>query len=61
MFPSVEIYCVLVQGQHLQMTLYHRGENQVEFVPSCPTSRDPRLVPEDADLEEVLLGYPNIS
>ncbi|CAK9237585.1 unnamed protein product [Sphagnum troendelagicum] len=34
------------------MTLYHRGENQVEFVPSCPTSRDPRLVPEDADLEE---------
>jgi hypothetical protein len=52
---------VLVQGQHLQMTLYHRGENQVEFVPSCPTSRDPRLVPEDADLEEVLLGYPNIS
>ncbi len=61
LFPSVEIYCVLVQGQHLQMALYHHGENQVEFVPSCPTARDPRPVPEDADLEEVLLGYPNIS
>jgi len=30
-------------------------------VPSCPTSRDPSPTPEDADLEEVLMGYPNIS
>ncbi|KAH9561114.1 hypothetical protein CY35_05G002300 [Sphagnum magellanicum] len=43
------------------MTLYHGGENDVEFVPSCPTSRDPSPTPEDADLEEVLMGYPNIS
>ncbi len=43
------------------MALYHRGENEVEFVPSCPTSRDPSPTPEDADLEEVLMGYPNIS
>jgi len=41
--------------------LYHGGENDVEFVPSCPTSRDPSPTPEDADLEEVLMGYPNIS
>jgi len=41
--------------------LYHRGENEVEFVPSCPTSRDPSPTPENADLEEVLMGYPNIS
>jgi len=61
LFPSVEIYCVLVQGQHLQMALYHHGENQVEFVPTCPTSRDLRPISKDADLEEVLLGYPNIS
>jgi len=43
------------------MVLYHGGENDVEFVPSCPTSRDPSPTPEDADLEEVLMGYPNIS
>ncbi|CAM6021488.1 unnamed protein product [Sphagnum balticum] len=43
------------------MTLYHGGENDVEFVPSCPTSRDPSPTPEDADLEGVLMGYPNIS
>ncbi|CAK9275573.1 unnamed protein product [Sphagnum jensenii] len=43
------------------MALYHRGENQVEFVPSCPTSRDPSPTREDADLEGVLMGYPNIS
>jgi len=43
------------------MMLYHRGENEVEFVPSCPTSRDPSPTPENADLEEVLMGYPNIS
>jgi hypothetical protein len=43
------------------MALYHAGENDVEFVPSCPTSRDPSPTPEDADLEEVLMGYPNIS
>ncbi len=43
------------------MALYHGGENDVEFVPSCPTSRDPSPTPEDADLEGVLMGYPNIS
>ncbi len=42
------------------MALYHGGEN-VEFVPSCPTSRDPSPTPEDVDLEGVLMGYPNIS
>ncbi|CAM6011115.1 unnamed protein product [Sphagnum balticum] len=42
------------------MALYHRGENQVEFVPSCPTL-DPSPTREDADLEGVLMGYPNIS
>ncbi len=43
------------------MALYHGGENDVEFVPSCPTLRDPSATPEDADLEGVLMGYPNIS
>ncbi|CAM6021489.1 unnamed protein product [Sphagnum balticum] len=43
------------------MALYHGGENDVEFVPSCPTSRDPSPTPEDADLEGLLMGYPNIS
>ncbi|CAM6033322.1 unnamed protein product [Sphagnum compactum] len=43
------------------MMLYHGGENDVEFVPSCSTSRDPSPTPEDVDLEEVLMGYPNIS
>ncbi len=43
------------------MALYHGGENDVEFVPSCPTSRDPGPTPKDADLEGVLMGYPNIS
>jgi hypothetical protein len=43
------------------MALYHGGENDVEFVPSCPTSRDPSPTREDADLEGVLMGYPNIS
>jgi len=28
---------------------------------ACPTSRDPSPTPEDADLEEVLMGYLNIS
>ncbi len=49
------------RGSIFKMTLYHGGENDVEFVPSCPTSRDPSPTPEDADLEEVLMGYPNIS
>jgi hypothetical protein len=44
-----------------KMALYHAGENDVEFVPSCPNSRDPSPTREDADLEEVLMGYPNIS
>jgi hypothetical protein len=43
------------------MALYHGGENDVEFVPSCPTSRDPSPTREDGDLEGVLMGYPNIS
>jgi hypothetical protein len=43
------------------MALYHGGENDVEFVPSCPTSRDSSPTPKDADLEGVLMGYPNIS
>ncbi len=49
------------RGSIFKMALYHRGENQVEFVPSCPTSRDPSPTREDADLEGVLMGYPNIS
>jgi hypothetical protein len=49
------------RGSIFKMALYHRGENEVEFVPSCPTSRDPSPTPEDAYLEEVLMGYPNIS
>ncbi len=28
---------------------------------ACPTSKDPSPTPEDADLEEVLMGYLNIS
>ncbi|CAM6071697.1 unnamed protein product [Sphagnum tenellum] len=42
------------------MALYHGGENDVEFVSTCPTSRDPSPTLEDADLEGVLMGYPNI-
>jgi hypothetical protein len=49
------------RGRIFKMALYHRGENDVEYVPSCPTSRDPSPTPEDPDLEEVLMGYPNIS
>ncbi len=49
------------RGSIFKMALYHGGENDVEFVPSCPTSRDPSPTPEDADLEEVLMGYPNMS
>jgi hypothetical protein len=49
------------RGSIFKMALYHGGENDVEFVPSCPTSRDPSPIAEDADLEEVLMGYPNIS
>ncbi|CAM6073146.1 unnamed protein product [Sphagnum tenellum] len=43
------------------MALYHGGENDVEFVLSCPTLTDLSPTPEDADLERVLMGYPNIS
>ncbi len=42
------------RGSIFKMALYHGGENAVEFVPSRPT-------PQDADLEEVLMGYPTIS
>jgi hypothetical protein len=43
------------------MALYRGAENDVKFVSSCPTSRDLSPTLEDADLEEVLMGYPNIS
>jgi hypothetical protein len=49
------------RGSIFKMAIYHGGENDVEFVPSCSTSRDLSPTPEDADLEEVLMGYPNIS
>jgi hypothetical protein len=49
------------RGSIFKMALYHGGENDVEFVPFCPTSTYPSPTPEDADLEEVLMGYPNIS
>jgi len=42
------------------MALYHGMENDVEFVSSHPTSRDLSPTLEDADLKEVLMGYPNI-
>jgi hypothetical protein len=42
------------------MALYHGAENDVEFVSSHPTSRDLSPTLEDADLKEVLMGYPNI-
>ncbi|CAK9237176.1 unnamed protein product [Sphagnum troendelagicum] len=42
------------------MVLYHGEENDVEFVPSCPTSRDLSPTREDADLEGVLMKYFNI-
>lgn len=57
---SKYIVCRL-RGSIFKMALYHGGENDVEFVPSCPTSRDPSPTREDADLEGVLMGYPNIS
>jgi hypothetical protein len=44
-----------------KMALYHGVENDVKFVSSHPTSRDLSPTPEDVDLEEVLMGYPNIS
>jgi hypothetical protein len=49
------------RGSIFKMAFYHGEENDVEFVPSCPTPRDPIPTPEDADLEEVLMGYPDIS
>jgi len=57
---SKYIVCRL-RGRIFKMALYHGGENDVEFVPSCSTSRDPSPTREDADLEGVLMGYPNIS
>ncbi|CAM6073326.1 unnamed protein product [Sphagnum tenellum] len=42
------------------MVLYHGGENDVEFVPSCSTSRDPSPTRKDVDLEGVLMGHLNI-
>ncbi len=57
---SKYIVCRL-RGSIFKMALYHGGENDVEFVPSCPTSRAPSPTREDADFEGVLMGYPNIS
>jgi hypothetical protein len=48
------------RGSIFKMALYHGGENDVEFVSSCPTLRDSSPTPVDADSEEVLMGYPNI-
>jgi len=42
------------RGSIFKMALYHGGENDVEFVLSCPTLRDPSPTPEDADSEEFL-------
>jgi len=56
----IYIVCWL-RGSIFKMVLYHGGENDVEFVPSCSTLRDPSPTLEDADSEEVLMGYPNIS
>jgi hypothetical protein len=44
-----------------KVALYHGVENDVDFVSSRPTSRDLNPILEDANLEEVLMGYPNIS
>ncbi len=60
-FQMLKYIVCRLRGSIFKMVLYHGGENDVEFVPSCPTSRDPSPTPEDADLEEVLMGYPNIS
>jgi hypothetical protein len=57
---SKYIVCRL-RGSIFKMAFIHGGENDVEFVPSCPTSRDLSPTREDADLEGVLMGYPNIS
>jgi hypothetical protein len=60
-FQMLKYIVCRFKGNIFKMVLYHGGENDVEFVPSCPTSRDPSPTLEDADLEEVLMGYPNIS
>ncbi len=57
---SKYIVCWL-RGRIFKTALYHGGENDVEFVPSCSSSRDPSPTWEDVDLEGVLMGYPNIS
>ncbi len=44
-----------------KMALYHGAENDVKFVSSHPTSRDLSPTLENADLEEVFMGYLNIS
>jgi len=43
------------------MALYHGGENDIEFVSSSPTLKNPSPILKDVDLEEVLMGYLNIS
>ncbi len=43
------------------MALYHGGENDIKFVSSYPTLKDPSPTPKDVDLEEVFMGYPKIS
>jgi hypothetical protein len=54
-----DIVC-LFRASIFKMALYHGWEIDVEFVPSCPSSKDPSPTPEDADLEKVLMGYLNI-
>ncbi len=60
-FQMLKYIVCRFRGSIFKMALYHGGENNVEFVPSCPTWRDPSPTWEDADLEGVLMGYPNIS
>jgi hypothetical protein len=43
------------------MALYCGVKNDVKFVSSHPTLRDLSRTLKDVDLEEVLMGYPNIS
>ncbi len=44
-----------------KMASYYGVENDVEFMSSRPTSRDLSPILENVDLEEVFMGYPNIS
>jgi hypothetical protein len=43
------------------MTLYHGGENDIEFVSYRPTLRDSSPTPHDANLEEMLMVHHNIA